>query len=157
LLPFVCVALPEWLTGSPAATGGILADDRQEEFSEDHLFPIQDLLASSPRSEHDQLFTYRLDDVSRISKDLGIVWHVIKDRDFATEFPYAGYLAYRTFSLQIQPAPETLTSLRPQLLTRFYHSALPHTCSSHLIVPCCLCIAAFFPFITNVLSHRFTT
>lgn len=72
-------------------SGEALPDDRVEEFAEDYKFPILDLSADSPRSNHDAKFTYNMDDISRISDELGIVWDPSKDVSFRFAVPYCGF------------------------------------------------------------------
>jgi hypothetical protein len=70
--------------------GGVLADDRVEEWAEDFRFPIRDLSSSTPRSPHDAQFTYCLADTDRIADDLGIVFAPDKDVPFAPYTTFTG-------------------------------------------------------------------
>lgn len=67
-----------------------LANGQVFELDEDCSFPIRDLSSSSLRSAEDAAFTYCLDDVDRISADLGIPWEHSKDKPFATVTTYIG-------------------------------------------------------------------
>ena len=49
-------------------------DGSFDEFNEDCIFQIMDLSCESPRSAHDQLFTYNFDDIDKLSDTLGIPW-----------------------------------------------------------------------------------
>ena len=73
-------------------SGEALPDDRIEEFTEDHRSPIRDLSADSPRSIHDAKFTYNMDDINRLSTDLGIIWDPSKDVSFCLAVPFCGFL-----------------------------------------------------------------
>lgn len=72
-------------------TGGHLPDGRCEEFDEDYTFPLRNLSCSSPRSQHDSLFTYSFQDIDYISAKLGSVWNLEKDVQFGTSFPFTGF------------------------------------------------------------------
>jgi hypothetical protein len=72
--------------------GGLLPDGRQEEFVEDHSFPILDLAGATPRSDHDAQFTYCKDDISAIASKLGLVFDPSKDVEFSKSVPYTGFL-----------------------------------------------------------------
>jgi hypothetical protein len=63
-----------------------------EESSEDCSQPIQDLSHNSPRSEHDLLFSYNLQDINDLSTYLGIIWQLEKDQPFAQHTIYIGFL-----------------------------------------------------------------
>jgi hypothetical protein len=56
-----------------------LQEGTHEEFHEDCSKPIKDLSNNSPRSPHDRLFTYNLQDIDDVSKTLGIPWEPSKD------------------------------------------------------------------------------
>jgi hypothetical protein len=80
-------------TGGRIWFGGRTLDDGSvEEFSEDCSFPIKDLSRSSPRSDHDKLFTYNLSDIDAISAELGIPWEISKDQPFHSSTTYIGLL-----------------------------------------------------------------
>jgi hypothetical protein len=85
-----------WFKGKPLENGKV------EEYDEDHIFPIHDLANRSPRSPHNALFTYALQDIDDISTQLGIPWELEKDSPFATTFTFIGLmwnLDTRTVSL----------------------------------------------------------
>jgi hypothetical protein len=85
-----------WFKGSIRDNGKI------EEFDEDHSAPIRDLAKRSPRSPHDALFTYAMQDIDDISAQLGIPWELEKDAPFASSFTFIGLtwnLATRSVSL----------------------------------------------------------
>jgi hypothetical protein len=71
--------------------GGLLQDGRVEEFDEDMQFPLTDHSRDSPRSLHDQEFTYNLTDIDAISEKLGIPWELSKDRPFSHVAVYFGF------------------------------------------------------------------
>ena len=62
-----------------------------EEFNEDCSRPIKDLSNNSPRSPHDRLFTYNLQDIDDVSETLGIPWERSKDQPFNTSTVYIGF------------------------------------------------------------------
>jgi hypothetical protein len=63
-----------------------------KEFSKDYSQPIQDLSHDSPRSEHDHVFCYNLQDINDLSTYLGIIWQLEKDQPFAQCTIYIGFL-----------------------------------------------------------------
>ena len=65
-------------------TGTLLPGGTWEEFDENLSFPIKDLSLASPRSDHDQRFTYNLDNVNAITNSLGILWKASKDIPFSS-------------------------------------------------------------------------
>ena len=69
----------------------MLLDDLIEEFNENCTFPIHDLFAQSPHSQHNAAFTYNLDDIN-FSDQLGIPWEKSKDQLFASSTTYIGFL-----------------------------------------------------------------
>jgi hypothetical protein len=71
--------------------GASMPDDTPEEFDEDMATPIWDLSDTSTRSEQDMRFTYCLDDVDRISEELGIPWEREKDINFSSTVPFIGF------------------------------------------------------------------
>lgn len=73
-----------WFAGAP------LPDDQIEEYNNDHAFPLHDLSPSSPRSPTDQGFCYNIDDIDRISTDLGIPWETSKDIPFSDQPTFIG-------------------------------------------------------------------
>jgi hypothetical protein len=82
--------------------GRTLDDGSIEEFSEDCSQPLKDLSDNSPRSEHDRLFGYNLQDINDESTLLGILWQFSKDQPFAQSTIYIGFhwdLALRIVSL----------------------------------------------------------
>ena len=85
-----------WYGGNTQPDGSVL------EMAEDYAFPLCDLSESSPRSNHDAMFTYSICDVDEISKKLGIPWEHSKDIPFSTKAPYISLvwdLATRTVAL----------------------------------------------------------
>ncbi|KAF7761764.1 hypothetical protein Agabi119p4_9756 [Agaricus bisporus var. burnettii] len=70
--------------------GNNLDNRRFQEFDEDQSFPIQDLSKTSPRSAHDELFSYAFQGIDEISDRLGIPWEHQKDSPFATTFTFIG-------------------------------------------------------------------
>ena len=83
-------------------TGGKLPNDQTEEFDEDMSCPLGDLLQSSPRSDHDQQFSYSIKDIDDISNQLGIPWELSKDVPFSSQPTFIGLiwdLAARTVTL----------------------------------------------------------
>ena len=85
-----------WFEGLPRGSGST------DEFSEDCAAPIIDLSSSSPRSEHDSLFSYSFADIDRVSAPLGIPWEPSKDQPFASKVDYIGFtwdLEARTVAL----------------------------------------------------------
>ena len=75
-----------WFQGHPMPSG------RPAEFDEDMHAELRDLSTTSPRSEHDTLYTYCLADIDDVADELGIPWERSKDLDFAAVFPYIGFL-----------------------------------------------------------------
>jgi len=81
---------------------GHLPDGRIMECDEDMQFPIKDLSGATPRSEHEAQFTYGMEDINRITAQLGIPWEESKDVPFGTTIRYIGLewdIARRTVSL----------------------------------------------------------
>lgn len=74
-----------WYAGKRLPNGKI------EEFDNDLSATIKDLPHQSDRAEHDKMFTYNLDDVNRISDELGIPWELSKDVPFAPIVPFIGF------------------------------------------------------------------
>ena len=72
--------------------GRLLQDGSHEEFNENCAHPIRDLSRNSPRSEHDAVFTYNLDDIDNISFSLGIPWETSKDQPFDYTTTYIGFV-----------------------------------------------------------------
>lgn len=72
-------------------SAGILPDSRMHEFSEDCQTPIKDLSPSSPRSDHDLLYTYNISDINHITDPLGLPWSVEKDIPFSSKPTYIGF------------------------------------------------------------------
>ena len=62
-----------------------------EEFNEDCHNPIKDHSQASPRSDHDQLFTYSLEDIDKLSDQLSIPWEISKDHPFSLSTVYIGF------------------------------------------------------------------
>jgi hypothetical protein len=84
--------------------GDTMPDGAPEEFDEDASFPVCDLSLSSPRSAADSMFSYCMDDVDRLSQELGIPWETSKDIPFASEVPFIGFLWNLTDSSVSIPA-----------------------------------------------------
>ena len=64
--------------------------------------PLGDLSQSSPRSDHDQQFSYSIKDIDDISNQLGIPWELSKDVPFSSQPTFIGLiwdLAARTVTL----------------------------------------------------------
>ena len=70
--------------------GGKLPNDEIEEFDEDMSSPIQDLSQSSPRTHEDQQFCYNLNDIDKITDQLGIPWEPSKDIPFTLKPTFIG-------------------------------------------------------------------
>lgn len=91
-----------------------LETGKLEELSEDCSKPLQDLSSRSPRSKHDKLFTFNLQDVNETSDDLGIIWELLKDQPFAPSTIYIGFLwdiARRTVSLSTMKVDKYLAAI----------------------------------------------
>lgn len=71
---------------------GITPNGDIEEFDEDMSLPIRDLSSASPRSERDRLFCYNLDDVNKITNQLGIPWEASKDIPFCSNPTFIGLI-----------------------------------------------------------------
>ena len=69
---------------------GRLPNDEIEEFNEDMSSPIQDLSQSSPQTYKDQQFYYNLNDVDKITNQLGIPWELSKDIPFTLKLTFIG-------------------------------------------------------------------
>lgn len=72
--------------------GRIRKDGSVEEFHEDMAFPIQDLSQTSERSEEDARFSCNLDDIDRISSELGIPWEKEKDQPWSSTVIFTGFV-----------------------------------------------------------------
>jgi hypothetical protein len=71
--------------------GGVMPDGRVEEWAEDFRFPIRDLSGAAPGdAAHNAQFTYSFADVDRIARDLGVVFAIDKNVEFATRVPFTG-------------------------------------------------------------------
>jgi len=91
------------------------ADGSNDEFSEDCAFPIKDLSNSSPRPEHDQLFTFDFSDIDSLSDTLGIPWEKSKDQHFGPTTIYIGFLwdiANKRVSSSLSKVVKYLTAIR---------------------------------------------
>ena len=75
-----------WFAGLSSSDGSI------EEFNENCSFPIKDLSRQSVCSEHNAVFMYTLDDIDRVSDELGIPWEKSKDQPFAPSTTYIGFV-----------------------------------------------------------------
>ena len=53
-------------------------------------FPIKDLSTASPRSAHEANFMYSMDDINRITAQMGIPWEKSKGVPFGTTIRYIG-------------------------------------------------------------------
>ncbi|KAK1216929.1 hypothetical protein PQX77_020428 [Marasmius sp. AFHP31] len=71
--------------------GDLLLDGRIKEFDKDMQFPVHDLSISLPRSTHNALFTYNLEDVNHVLKTLGLPWELTKDHLFAPVVLFTGF------------------------------------------------------------------
>ena len=72
--------------------GMVLLEGMTEEFSEDCRWPIKDLSQSAPCSVHDVHFSYNLEDIDRVSEELGIPWELSKDQPFTSLTIYISFL-----------------------------------------------------------------
>ena len=72
--------------------GNILPDGQIEEFDEDFSFPLSDLSSSSLRSPEDAQFTYNIQDIDKLSNELGIPWKTSKDVPFTSTITYLGFV-----------------------------------------------------------------
>jgi len=80
-------------SGSRLWYGDTCPDSGQiEEWSEDCSNPLRDLSEHSPRSEHNKLFAYCLQDINDLSRKLGILWELLKDQLFKSSTIYIGFL-----------------------------------------------------------------
>ncbi|KAJ8455566.1 hypothetical protein ONZ45_g18907 [Pleurotus djamor] len=90
----------EWTASHPSVTAGsrrvfygnTLRDGHTEEFDEDFSFPLLDLSPSSPRPTSESDFTYSMEDIDKLSAELGIPWQVSKDQPFSSSVRYLGFL-----------------------------------------------------------------
>ena len=98
-------------------------DGSFDEFNEDCIFQITDLSCESPRSAHDQLFTYNFDDIDKLSDTLGIPWEKSKDQPFNSSTIYIGFLwdiANKRVSLSPRKVEKYLSAIQTWL-TRTTH------------------------------------
>jgi hypothetical protein len=80
-------------TGGHIWFGAVCPDTgKLEELSEDCSKPLQDHSQRTPRSEHDKLFTFCLQDIDDTSEVLGIIWERLKDQLFSTSTLYIGFI-----------------------------------------------------------------
>ena len=63
-----------------------------EEFSKDCRWPIKDLSQSTPCSAHNAHFSYNLEDIDRVSEELGIPWELSQDQPFTSLTIYICFL-----------------------------------------------------------------
>ncbi|CAA7270452.1 unnamed protein product [Cyclocybe aegerita] len=63
--------------------GGLMPNDRHEEFDEDHSAPLHDSSKCTPRSEEEQQYNYSMSDINDLSDELGIPWETDKDIPFS--------------------------------------------------------------------------
>jgi hypothetical protein len=70
--------------------GNLMPTDKWEEFGEDMKFPLADLGQDAQKSAHDNLFTYSMDDIDKLSQRLGIPWEKEKDQPFDTKTTFIG-------------------------------------------------------------------
>jgi hypothetical protein len=106
-----------WFAGCEHPNGGL------EEFNENCQNSIKDFAHSSPRSDHDHLFTYNLDDVDRLSERLGIPWEPSKDQPFTLSTIYIGF-KWNLDSRIVSLAPNKIRKYRDAIndwLNRLMH------------------------------------
>jgi hypothetical protein len=85
--------------------GSDLPNGTWEEFDEDFTFQLRDLSDSSDCWCEDRPYTYSMQDIDKLSDELGIPWERSKDVPFSSTPPYLGFiwdLAARTVSLSPQ-------------------------------------------------------
>ena len=63
-----------------------------EEFDEDMSFPIRDLSKDSNRPQSEEPFSCNLDDIDRISAQLGIPWEKEKDQPWSSVITFTGFV-----------------------------------------------------------------
>ena len=116
-------------------------DGSFDEFNEDCIFQITDLSCESPRSAHDQLFTYNFDDIDKLSDTLGIPWEKSKDQPFNSSTIYIGFLwdiANKRVSLSPRKVEKYLSAIQTWLTrtthmlqeVRELYGKLLHACSA---------------------------
>ena len=71
--------------------GCIMPSGHSEEFAEDNVFPIQDFSEHTSSLATDSDYTYGMQDIDRISEELGIPWEKTKDIPFCAVFPFIGF------------------------------------------------------------------
>lgn len=96
-------------TGGRVWYGGkVFEDGTLNDFVKDCKYPICDLLHSSPRSDHDQLYVYNFNNIDKLSARLGIPWEKTKDMPFASLTVYIGFLwDLRTSRVLLTPEKKT--------------------------------------------------
>jgi hypothetical protein len=95
--------------------------DQFEEFDKDHSTIIQDLSKTSPRSQHNDSFTYNMDDIDHVSDTLGIPWEKSKDVQFSTEINYIGFrwsIPNRTVAITEEKRQKYLSAVGTWLSSR---------------------------------------
>lgn len=128
-------------TGGRAWYGGqIFEDGTLEEFIEDCRYPLCDLSKSSPRSSHDEKYTYNFADIDNLSSPLGIPWEREKDLPFARSTTYIGFewdLATMRVSLPAKKKTKYLATIQEWTASKTHtlneveklYGKLLHTCS----------------------------
>ena len=128
-------------TGGRAWYGGHIFDDGTlEEFIEDCRYPLLDLSKSSPRSAHDEQYTYNFADIDNLSSPLGIPWEREKDMPFARSTTYIGFvwdLATMRVSLPSKKKTKYLAAIQDWTDSKTHvlndveklYGKLLHTCS----------------------------
>ncbi|KAF8825334.1 hypothetical protein HHX47_DHR7000722 [Lentinula edodes] len=94
--------------------GQALPNGQLEEFDDDFIFPIQNLLNLSPRSSEDLNFTYSFHDIDRVTLSLGYTWAADKDIPFCNNPTYFGFqwnLRERTVSVPADKRHKYLTAI----------------------------------------------
>lgn len=116
------------VTGQPSVNGGrcfftgsTLPDGRTEEYDEDCSSPLRNLSTQSLRPPTDRAFCYNLDDVDRISAELGIPWEPSKDIPFCDAPTFIGFvwdLSKRTVQLTDSKRAKYIDALSAWTLRR---------------------------------------
>lgn len=84
---------------------GPLDDGSFDIHAENCKFPLRDLSDSSPRSDIDGDFTFAFEDITRLSRLLGIPWELTKDALFGFVALYLGFL-WDISCLSVRLSPE---------------------------------------------------
>jgi len=72
--------------------GTNMPNDQPEEYDEDCSFSIKDLSQQSPRSPHDEKFSYCMADIDFFTAPRGIPWELSKDIPFSPNPPFTGFI-----------------------------------------------------------------